>query len=112
MLRCISEIRKYGTAGIKVYHQTQDVTVCYTGSRQQLLSLLQSFRYEDVRTPKEFLQSSGRELNESYREKMILKLSWRMLRKVLVLESLLTLKQISDELMKRISLSNMRNLLE
>lgn len=69
---------------VKVYHQTQDVTVCYTGSRQQLLSLLQGFRYEDVRTPKEFLQSSGRELNESYREKMILKLSWRMLRKVLV----------------------------
>lgn len=69
---------------VKVYHQTQDVTVCYTGSRQQLLSLLQGFRYEDVRTPKEFLQSSGRELNESYREKMILKLSWRMLQKVLV----------------------------
>lgn len=75
---------KEQVTAVKVYHQTQDVTVCYTGSRQQLLSLLQGFRYEDVRTPKEFLQSSGRELNESYREKMILKLSWRMLRKVLV----------------------------
>lgn len=69
---------------VKVYHQTQDVVVCYVGSRQQMLALLQSFRYEDAKTPKEFLQSSGRELNESYREKMILKLSWRMLRKVLV----------------------------
>lgn len=69
---------------VKVYHQTQDAVICYIGSRQQLLSLLQGFRYEDVRTPKEFLQSSGRELNESYREKMILKLSWRMLRKLLV----------------------------
>ena len=69
---------------VKVYHQTQDVAVSYTGSREGLLRLLRGFHYEDTEVPEGFLQSSGRELNETYREKMIGKLSWRMVRRMIV----------------------------
>lgn len=71
-------------SSVKVYCQTQDIVICYRGSRQQLLKLLLDFSYEMAAVPEAFLQSSGRELNESYREKMIWKLSWRLLRRMLI----------------------------
>ena len=47
----------------KVYERNQDVAVCYEGSRQQLIALLQRFQYEEVQVPDTVLAHSGRELN-------------------------------------------------
>lgn len=55
----------------KVYHRTQDAAVCFTGEREALLTALKGFRYENADVPETVLQSSGRELNEEYREKLI-----------------------------------------
>lgn len=57
----------------RVYHRTQDAAVCYTGSREDVIAALREFRYEKVNVPETVLQSSGRELNEEYREKLIQK---------------------------------------
>ena len=57
----------------KVYEQTGDAAICYTGEKQEVLSALQCFSYEGVDVPENLLQNSGRELNAEYREKLITK---------------------------------------
>lgn len=57
----------------KVYEQTGDAAICYTGNRKQLIKALQVFSYETVRAPENVLQNSGRALNAEYREKLITK---------------------------------------
>jgi cation transport ATPase len=56
---------------IKVRERTQDASICYTGDRERIIELLRSFRYEAVVVPDAYLQNSGRELNENYKEKLI-----------------------------------------
>ena len=48
----------------KVYERNQDVAVCYEGSRQQLIALLQRFQYEEVQVPDSVLAHSGREFKQ------------------------------------------------
>ncbi len=55
----------------KVYEQTADAAIFYTGSREQLIIALKGFRYEKVDVPQAVLESSGRRLNAKYREKLI-----------------------------------------
>ena len=55
----------------KVYERNQDVAVCYEGSRQQLIALLQRFQYEEVQVPDTVLAHSGRELNREYWDKLV-----------------------------------------
>ena len=47
----------------KVYERNQDVTICYQGSRDQVVALLQRFQYEKVQVPDTVLANSGREMN-------------------------------------------------
>ena len=54
-----------------VYVRTQDVTVYYSGSREELIHLLSRFSYETARVSDSVLENSGRELNETYKEKLI-----------------------------------------
>jgi heavy metal translocating P-type ATPase len=56
---------------IKVRERTQDASICYTGDRERIIELLRGFRYEAVVVPDAYLQNSGRELNENYKEKLI-----------------------------------------
>lgn len=56
---------------VKVREMTQDVSICYMGDRGELISLLQNFRYSTAKVPEAYLQNSGRELNEHYKEKLI-----------------------------------------
>lgn len=63
--------RKYVTSA-KVRRQTRDVTVCYNGGRAKMIDLLRRFRCNEVEVPESFLENSGRELNEEYRQKLIL----------------------------------------
>ena len=62
------------TAGVqsaKVYDRTSDAVICYTGARSELIRALQQFRYEKTEVPANVLEHSGRELNETYKEKLI-----------------------------------------
>lgn len=56
----------------KVRQQTQDVTISYQCGREKIIQLLRQFSYERVKAPESFLQNSGRELNESYRQKLMM----------------------------------------
>jgi heavy metal translocating P-type ATPase len=56
---------------VLVREKTLDVTICYTGSRAELIRSLQCFHMEDVQVPESYLQNSGREMNEQYKEKLI-----------------------------------------
>lgn len=56
---------------VKVYERTGDVAVSYVGDRDAMLQVLRDFCYEKAEVPETFLQSSGRELNEEYKEKLI-----------------------------------------
>lgn len=60
-----------------VQSRTQDVIICYKGERERVISLLQSFRYDRDEVQEVFLQNSGRELNEKYKEKLITRMVLR-----------------------------------
>lgn len=62
---------------VKVRERTQDISICYTGERKELISLLREFRYDTVETPEAYLQNSGRELNEQYKEQLVNKIVLR-----------------------------------
>lgn len=69
---------------VKVNHRTQDVVIFYVGEREAIIRLLRSFSYERVEVPQTYLQNSGRELNDRYWEKLVMKLICRALRKLVV----------------------------
>lgn len=60
-----------GVRSAKVYDRTADAVICYTGVRSELIRALQQFRYEKAEVPANVLEHSGRELNETYKEKLI-----------------------------------------
>lgn len=62
---------------VKVEPRTQDMTITYVGDRQEIVTRLQKFHYEDAEVPESFLDNSGRELNEQYKEKLINKVVLR-----------------------------------
>ena len=55
----------------KVYERNQDVAICYQGSRNQVVALLQRFQYEKVQVPDTVLANSGREMNREYWDKLV-----------------------------------------
>lgn len=56
---------------VKVQNRTQDATIFYEGSREEIIAALQRFRYDRTEVPEHILQNSGRELNEQYKEKLV-----------------------------------------
>ena len=56
---------------VKVYDRTADVSISYQGDREELLKSIQRFHYEDVEVPEGVLETSGREMNSRYQEKLI-----------------------------------------
>lgn len=65
-----------------VYVRTQDIAVTYTGSRDELIRLLSRFSYETAQVAESALENSGRELNETYKEKLINSVVLRALNKM------------------------------
>ncbi|MDO4942936.1 MAG: HAD-IC family P-type ATPase, partial [Lachnospiraceae bacterium] len=55
----------------KIYERTQDAVICYQGDREQVISILKKFHYEDIQVPDDILKNSGRELNGEYWEKLV-----------------------------------------
>lgn len=66
----------------KVYEQTADATIFYSGDRKALISRIQKFSYARTEVPAEILQNSGRELNAYYKEKLIMMVVWRGLKEL------------------------------
>lgn len=56
---------------VKVYDRTADVSISYQGNREELLKSIQRFHYEEVEVPEGVLETSGREMNSRYQEKLI-----------------------------------------
>lgn len=56
---------------VKVRERLQDATISYTGSREDIIKLLTSFKYNNVEVPDVYLQNSGRELNREYWDKLV-----------------------------------------
>lgn len=69
--------RKQNVTSVKVYERSQDVTVSYVGSREEIIRLLKQFSYETTEVPDAFLQNSGRQLNDMYWEKLVNKVVLR-----------------------------------
>lgn len=69
---------------VKVYELTADATIRYDDERRaDLIEALRAFRYEKAEPPQEYLDSSMRQWNAEYREKLILKCVFRVLRRFL-----------------------------
>jgi len=56
---------------VKVRERLQDATISYIGSREDIIKLLTSFKYNNVEVPEVYLQNSGRELNREYWDKLV-----------------------------------------
>lgn len=56
---------------VKVQERVQDATICYVGSREDMIDTLRRFQYENVEVPEVFLKNSGRELNQLYWDKLV-----------------------------------------
>lgn len=56
---------------VKVQERVQDATICYLGSREEMLHTLRKFQYENVEVPEVFMKNSGRALNRLYWDKLV-----------------------------------------
>ena len=81
ILQCYLE-KEENISKASVYVRTQDVAVVYTGSRDGLIRLLSRFSYETAQVSESALENSGRELNETYKEKLINSVVMRTLNKM------------------------------
>ena len=55
--------------------------ISYVGDRQTIIELLRGFHYEDVEVPEGLIENSGRELNNTYQEKLIGKIVFHYARR-------------------------------
>lgn len=68
----------------KVYEQTADAAIEYSGSIEDLILALKTFSYEKVDAPSDIISSSGRALNAEYKEKLVKKLAFRIFSKYIL----------------------------
>lgn len=69
---------------VKVYDRTVDAVIEYVGDREQIIELLRHFHYESANVPQTVIKTSGRELNNSYQEKLIGSVVWHYSKKLLL----------------------------
>ena len=68
----------------KVYRRAADACVCFSGKRELLIQALRKFRYTSVKVPDEVLENSGRQLNDTYQEKLMGQVFFHYARKILL----------------------------
>lgn len=69
---------------VKVYDRTADAVIEYVGDREQIIELLRNFHYESANVPQTVIKTSGRELNNSYQEKLLGSVVWHYSKKLLL----------------------------
>lgn len=62
---------------VKVRERTQDATIVYVGDRNTVIGILNGFSYKKAEVPDNFLQNSGRALNDQYWQKLVSKIVLR-----------------------------------
>ena len=68
----------------RVHERTGNVVVMFSGDRENVIKAIQAFEYENVNVPDGFLEHSGRALSAEYREKLIMKVIFRFMRRLLL----------------------------
>ena len=66
----------------KVNRSTCDAVVCYEGSREVMITALRRFHYETADVPESYLENSGRQVNEEYKEKLVDKVLMRCINRM------------------------------
>ena len=69
---------------VKAYDRTADAVIEYVGDREQIIELLRHFHYESANVPQTVIKTSGRELNNSFQEKLIGSVVWHYSKKLLL----------------------------
>lgn len=69
---------------VKVYERTADASVSFVGGREEIITALKKFHYEEVEVPDGVIENSGRELNAMYQERLIGKVVLHFGRKLLL----------------------------
>ena len=57
---------------VKVYEKSADIAISYIGDKNQVVQALQEFSYQKAEVPDAMLVNSGRQMNEEYKEKLIM----------------------------------------
>lgn len=73
-----------GIQEAKVYEKTCDAVILYNCNRENIIKALQSFNYEKADIPKEILESSGREINAKYQDRLVNKVIFHYARRWLL----------------------------
>lgn len=56
---------------VKIRERTCDITISFSGDREDVIHVLRRFSYECVQAPEEFIKNSGREMNRFYWDKLV-----------------------------------------
>ena len=60
----------------KIQNRTEDVTICYEGSKDAILEVLKAFSYEKTDVPDTYIRNSGREMNQHYWDQLVEQTFW------------------------------------
>lgn len=63
--------KKPGITCVKVYERTCGVAIRYEGKESEIIDMLSNFSYENAVIPKEVEESSTREMNRTFKEKLV-----------------------------------------
>ncbi len=69
---------------VKVYERTADVVIEYKKSRDELIALLASLDPQKIDVPESVYQTSGRELNRLYQDKLFFKVAFRLVKRNII----------------------------
>lgn len=56
---------------VKIRERTCDITISFSGDREDVIHVLRRFSYERIEVPEEFIKNSGREMNRFYWDKLV-----------------------------------------
>ena len=73
-----------GVTDVKIYERTADAAIHFHGAREELLKALQSLQLEAIHLTPQEADTSSRELNAAFREKLIMKVLMRFLKKIFI----------------------------
>lgn len=67
---------------VKIQNRTEDVTVCYEGSRSAMIEVLKAFTYDKTEVPESYIKNSGREMNQHYWDQLVEQTLWHFGNKI------------------------------
>ncbi|MBR6257848.1 MAG: heavy metal translocating P-type ATPase [Lachnospiraceae bacterium] len=74
-----------------VYERTADAVIYYSCERDEIISIIRRYAPEKLEVPESYYESSSRELNAGYHEKIVMSVVWHYTKKLLIPHSIRTL---------------------